>query len=65
MDKHNQCSYTDVVGTPGKGQEDQSGQVVDDLLLKVLMEIRNTQKHTKKTPINTGSTVSSQIMFAY
>lgn len=38
VDEHDQRSYADVVDAPGKRQKDERGQVVNDLLLKVLRE---------------------------
>lgn len=36
MHQHDQSSHTDVVHTPGEGQQHQSRTVVDDLLPEVL-----------------------------
>lgn len=46
VDEHHQRSYADVVDAPRERQEHQRGQVVDDLLLKVL---RMSERHTQSS----------------
>lgn len=54
MDQHDQGSYSDEICTPGKWQKDESGQMVDDLLLEVLNckqqndILHLTQKYTEE-----------------
>lgn len=38
MDQHDQSSYTNEVGAPGEREEDQRGDMVNNLLLEVLKE---------------------------
>lgn len=52
MNEHDQRSNSNVVGTPGEGQKDQRGQVVDDLLLKILKIKKN-----KETVLDHGQTL--------